>query len=73
MHNLLLGSAQKVFECWMEKGILKEKNLEEIDHLIEEVPIPSDVGRVAGSVLISLSHLKMKSLKIGYFIFQCIA
>ena len=37
MHNLLLGSAKKVFECWIEKGILKEKDLEEIDQLIQEV------------------------------------
>ena len=33
MHNLLLGSAKQVFECWIEKGILKEKDLEEISQL----------------------------------------
>ena len=48
MHNLLLGSAEKVCECGIEKNILKEKSLEEIDPLIQKVPVPSNVGRVAG-------------------------
>ena len=74
MHKLLLGSAKKAFECWIEKGILKEKDLEEIDQLIREVPIPSNVGRVAGSVLISFKSCKAEELKnrVLYFSLYCL-
>ena len=71
MHNLLLGSsAKKVFECWTEKYILKE----EIDQLIQEVPIPSNVGRVSGSVLISFMSFKAEELKnwVLYFSLYCL-
>ena len=74
MHNFLLVSAKKVFECWIEKGILKEKGLEELDQLIQEVPIPSNVGRVAGSVLISFKSFKAEELKnwVLYFLLCCL-
>ena len=58
MHNLLLGSAEKVCECGIEKNILKEKGLEEIDPLIQKVPVPSNVGRVAGNILISFNPIQ---------------
>ena len=74
MHNLLLGSAKKVFECWIEKGILKEKDLEEIGQLIQEVPVPSNVGRVAGSILINFKSFKAEELKnwVLYFSLYCL-
>ena len=74
MHNLLLGSAKNVFECWIEKGFLKEKYLEEIDQLIQEIPILSNVGRVAGSVLISFKSFKAEELKnwVLYFSLYCL-
>ena len=60
-HNFILGSAENVFECWIGKGILIEKNLEKIDQLIQEVAISSNVVRVAESVSISFKLFKMKS------------
>ena len=45
LHILLLGFTKKVFECWIEKGILNEKDLGKIGQLIEGVPIPSNVCR----------------------------
>ena len=58
MHNLLLGSAEKVCECGIEKNILQEKGLKEINPLIQKVPVPSNVGRVAGSILISFNPIQ---------------
>ena len=58
MHNLLLGSAEKVCECGIEKNILQEKGLKEINPLIQKVPVPSNVGRVAGSISISFNPIQ---------------
>ena len=74
MHNLLLGSAEKLFECCIENNILKEKGLEEIDPLIQKVPIPSNVGRVAASTLISFKSFRAEELKnwVLYFSLDCL-
>ena len=68
------STAKKIFECWIEKDILKEKNLEEIGQLLQKVPIPSNVGRVAGSVFISFKSFKGEELKdwVLYFSLYCL-
>ena len=70
MHNILLGYAEKLFEFCIEKDILKEKGLEETDQLIQKVPILSNAGRVAGSILISFKSFRAEELKNWAFYFS---
>ena len=45
MHNLLLGTAKHMFQTWTDKGILKPKDLKEIQY-IDRTVVPPDVGRI---------------------------
>ena len=46
MHNLLLGTAKHMFQTWTDKGILKPKDLKEIQDYIDRTVVPPDVGRI---------------------------
>ena len=49
MHNLLLGTAKHMFQTWTGKGILKPKDLIEIQDYIDHTVVPPDVGRIPNS------------------------
>ena len=40
MHNLLLGTAKHMFQTWTDKGILKPKDLKEIQDYIDHTVVP---------------------------------
>ncbi len=46
MHNLFLGTAKHIFKVWIEKGILTDKILAEIDSRMTFIKIPSDLNRI---------------------------
>ena len=46
MHNLLTGTAKKVFSQWVKNDILKRKALDEIDEKIKHISSSSDLGRL---------------------------
>ena len=46
MQNLLLGTAKHMFQTWTDKGILKLKDLKEIQDYIDRTVVPPDVGRI---------------------------
>lgn len=54
MHNLFLGSAKRVLEIWIEKGIIKKDNLVKIDGMIQSFNMPTDCGRIPSNL--SSSH-----------------
>lgn len=47
MHNLFLGTAKKIFKkIWIPRGLLKEKELKEIQARVDCVAVPSTIGRI---------------------------
>lgn len=47
MHNLFLGTAKRVFKkIWIPKGILKDRELKEIQARVDSVIVPSTIGRI---------------------------
>ena len=47
MHNLFLGTAKKIFKkIWIPRGLLKEKELKEIQARVDSVAVPSTIGRI---------------------------
>ena len=47
MHNLFLGTAKRFFKkIWIPHGILKEKQLKEIQARVDSVAVPSTIGRI---------------------------
>ena len=47
MHNLFLGTAKRFFKkIWIPRGLLKEKELKEIQARVDSVAVPSTDGRI---------------------------
>ena len=47
MHNLFLGTAKKIFKkILIPRGLLKEKELKEIEARVDSVAVPSTIGRI---------------------------
>ena len=46
MHNLFLGTAKYVFKLWDKQGIIGKKQMKELEKHIEEMDVPTDVGRL---------------------------
>lgn len=50
MHNLLLGTAKRVFCVWLDKGLLGEKDIDEIDKLADDIGKMTELGRTTKSM-----------------------
>ena len=48
MHNLYLGTAKHVFVTWINIGVLSSENLNEIDARMNNIKLPTDIGRIPG-------------------------
>ena len=63
MHNLFLGTAKKMFECWVDNGHLGPRGLATISTGIEQLKIPSDVGRMPSNITGSYSRFTAEEWK----------
>ena len=52
MHNMLLGSAKHIFTVWISEGIPDDDKIKRIDTAINEMTVPSEVGRVTKSMFL---------------------
>ena len=50
MHNLVLGTAKRVFSKWIENEIVTMEGLEKIKKSIEKISSLSDIGRLPGNI-----------------------
>ena len=46
MHNLFLGTSKYVFKLWDKKGIIGKKEMKLLEKRIEEMDVPTDIGRL---------------------------
>ena len=46
MHNLFLGTSKHVFKLWDKQGIIGKKEMKLLEKRIEEMDVPSDIGRL---------------------------
>lgn len=46
MHNLFLGTAKHMMKLWIEEGIITEKDLSSLQQTVDNIHVPSDVGRI---------------------------
>ena len=45
-----MGTAQRVFEYWVDNGVLDSDKLKEVDRRILDLKMPSDAGRLPRKV-----------------------
>ena len=44
--NLFLGTSKHVFKLWDKQGIIGKKEMKLLENCIEEMDVPSDIGRL---------------------------
>ena len=50
VHNLFLGTAKRVFDKWVENGVISNADLKKIQERIELFRVPSDLGRLPSNI-----------------------
>lgn len=61
MHNLFLGSAKRMFEIWFDFELINAKSLKEIEKRVQDLDVPSDVGKQPTKIAECQSTLLQKS------------
>lgn len=46
MHNLFLGTAKRVMQLWIDRGILNKKHFQDIEQMVGKFKTPQDIGRI---------------------------
>lgn len=55
IHNLLLGTAKNMMWIWCENGIISQRDMLQIQSIINSIVVPVDVGRIPSNVASSFS------------------
>ena len=46
MHNLYLGTAKRMVQIWISKGLLTDKQFLEVQEKVDNIEVGSDIGRI---------------------------
>ena len=63
MHNLFLGTAKHIMETWLNVSILTSADLEKIQLKVDEVLVPTNIGRRPGKIAKSFSGFCSRSVE----------
>lgn len=55
MHNLFLGTAKRMLNQWLQLHLLPEGRLEVIQETVNNISVPSDVGRIPRKIATGFS------------------
>lgn len=58
MHNLYLGTGKRVFQIWIEHGILSSADMKEIDERCVAFHVPSNTGRLPTNIASNYGSFK---------------
>ena len=71
MHNLLLGTAKRMFKIWVQLEIIsKKKNFNKIAALQNLIKVPSGHGRIAKTIPKAYKTMKADEWKNCFFIYS---
>ena len=63
MHNLFLGTAKRMIRLWIEKGLLLPRDYDALQKSVNEIHVPSSVGRIPSKIASSFSSFTADQLK----------
>ncbi|CAB4011940.1 Hypothetical predicted protein [Paramuricea clavata] len=70
MHNLFLGTAKHTMETWLNASILTSADLEKVQKKVDEVHVPTNIGRLPGKIAKSFSGFTADQWKNWVTIFS---
>ena len=63
MHNLFLGSGKHMLSVWIKNNWISKKHFETIQHFVDSINIPSDIGRIPSKISSGFSGFKADQFK----------
>lgn len=73
MHNLYLGSAKRLVNLWMDKGLIKNKDISLIQDRVDSTQVPHYVGRIPHKIASSFSGFTADQFKNWTNLFSLMA
>lgn len=70
MHNLFLGTGKRMLNIWQKKNLIDCSKLEEIQNLVDNISVPSDVGRIPQKIGTGFSGFKADQFKTWITIYS---
>lgn len=63
MHNLFLGTGKRMISIWIEHNLLSTKDFKIIQESVDDMTVPSDVGRIPLKIASGFSSFKADQFK----------
>lgn len=70
MHNLFLGTARRMMKIWKEAKLVSDKELEEMQTMINKFEVPSNVGRIPHKIGSKFGGLTADQLRAWTTVFS---
>ena len=74
MHNLFLGTSKRILQRqWLETGLISKKNLDQIQHTVQNCQVPIGIGRIPNKIASNFAQLTADEWKNWTLLFFLIA
>ena len=70
MHNLFLGTGKRILSLWIDCNLLNKTHFEEIQHFVDSMVVPSDVGRIPSKINSGFAGFKADQFKTWITIYS---
>jgi len=70
MHNLFLGTGKHMIEVWINNGYLSNSNFRCIQKCVDQIILPSDVGRIPYKIQSGFAGFKADQFKIWITVYS---
>lgn len=70
MHNLLLGTCKRMVDCWKKQGFFSNDNLKKMQHLCDDVQLPSGYESLNKKVIGNFANMKADNWKSWCLIYS---
>ena len=73
MHNLYMGIAKHTMNVWKSQGLLKQKDFADIQKTVDQIEVPSDIGRIPSKVASGFSDFTADQWKHWILLYSTIS
>ena len=63
MHNLFLGTGKRMLSLWVELKLLTSTHFDQIQQFVDNMVVPSDIGRIPTKISSGFSGFKADQFK----------
>ena len=73
MHNMFLGTSKRMFQQWVESGLITKRTLQDIQNIVQKFTVPNGLGRIPHKIASNFANLTADEWKNWTLLFSQIA